>query len=247
MNPWPLVRSCNFLPMKKLVWLALLLPMFAALPAHAQRGIGFRFGSDFDYFFRAKSNPLVDGWWSNLVFGTYYEAYFKEGGAQLGLNILYKNDREKGFPNFPLIQRDWKRGQNIGLTALEMDFKVGPRFGLFNPKIGCQIMYCIKREGFLEQGDSSRLNRVYGTLPFGCSLEGPTGYGSVGFGVFYNIGLNNVIKAPTPGLRDYDGSKIRGLRFELNIVFSAGKQEEKHPVKVYDPETGEEIKMEEQK
>lgn len=233
-------------------WLKSKLPLNKALPlfllllslqfsAVAQRGIGFRFGSDFNHFFRADQHPLVDGWWSHLVFGSYYEAYFQDGGAQIGLNILYKNDRDKGFPNFPVVQRDWRGGQNIGLTALELDLKVGPRFGLFNPKIGAQMMYCLRREGFLEQGDTSSLNRMYLQLPFGLSLEGPTGYGSVGFGVFYSIGLNNVIQAPTPGLRDYDGSKIRGLRFELNIVFSAGEQKEKHPTKIYDPETGEEI------
>ncbi len=237
-------RILRMLPLRAAFAQVLLVIVFAFVtctPALAQRGIGFRFGSDFNHFFRAEEHPLVDGWWSNLVFGSYYEAYFQDGGAQIGLNILYKNDREKGFPNFPVVQRDWRSGQNIGLTALELDFKVGPRFGLFNPKIGAQVMYCIRREGFLEQGDSSSLNRAYFQLPFGLSLEGPTGYGSVGFGVFYSVGMNNVIKAPTPGLRDYDGSKIRGLRFELNIVFSAGEQKEKHPDKIYDPETGEEI------
>jgi hypothetical protein len=228
-----------------IVAIALLWLFSWAVPANAQRGIGFRMGSDFDYFFRADAHPLVDGWWSHFVFGSYYQAYSEDGGAQIGLNILYKNDRDKGFPNFPVVQRDWRLGQNIGLTALEADFKVGPRFGLFNPKIGTQVMYCIRREGFLEQGDSSRLNRAYIMFPIGLSLEGPTGYGSVGFGIFYCIGLNNVIKDPAPGIRDYDGSKIRGLRFELNVSFSAGKQERRHPVKIQDTDTGEEIKPDE--
>lgn len=215
--------------------------LLSASSLQAQRGLGLRFGSDFDHFFRADNHPVVNGWWSHMLFGAYYEAYFQDGGAQFGLNLLYKNNQEKGFPNFPVIMKDWRGGQNIGITALEADLKVGPRFGFFNPKIGCQVMYCLKREGFLEPGDSSRLNKVYAMLPLGLSLEGPTGYGSVGFGIFYSIGMNNVIKAPTPGLRDYDGSKIRGLRFELNIVFAAGEQKEKHPTKIYDPETGEEI------
>ncbi|HEX2898714.1 MAG TPA: hypothetical protein VHS96_03240, partial [Bacteroidia bacterium] len=93
-----------------------LLLLSLQLSAVAQRGIGFRFGSDFNHFFRADQHPLVDGWWSHLVFGSYYEAYFQDGGAQIGLNILYKNDRDKGFPNFPVVQRDWRGGQNIGLT-----------------------------------------------------------------------------------------------------------------------------------
>jgi hypothetical protein len=222
--------------------LCLLLP----LAVSAQRGIGFRFGSDVNHFFRADEHPVVDGWWSQMVFGSYYQAVFQDGGAQVGLNLLYKNSSGKGFPNLPVIMRDWRDDQNIGLTALELDLKVGPRFGVFNPRIGYDIFYCLKRDGFLEPTDTtSKLNRTYAMLPFGLAVEGPTGYGSVGFGIFYNIGLNNVIKAPTPGLRDYDGSKLRGLRFEFTILFSSGEQKEKHPVKVYDPETGEEIKMDE--
>lgn len=213
----------------------------ACLPLQAQRGVGVRFGSDLNHFFRAQKHPLVDGWWSQLVFGPYYQAYFQDGGAQIGLNILYKNNSDKGFPNFPVIQRDLKAGQNIGITALELDLKVGPRFGLFNPKIGANLFYCFKREGFLEDGETAELNRTYFAIPFGLSIEGPTGYGSVGFSVYYNIGFNNVIKAPTPGLRDYDGSKIRTLRIELFVLFQAGSQKAKSKPKIYDPETGEEI------
>ena len=77
-----------------------------------------------------------------------------------------------------------------------------------------------KREGFLEDGEQADLNNIYVALPFGVSIEGPTGYGSVGFSVFYEIGLNNVIKNPDPrGLQDFDGSKIRGLNFELFVLF----------------------------
>jgi hypothetical protein len=242
MKSWPM-GSLLKTTLHRLLWgIVLLLPLSMA----GQRGIGFRFGSDVDHFFRADEHPVVDGWWSQMVFGTYYQAVFQDGGAQLGLNLLYKNSTGKGFPNLPVVMRDWRDDQNVGVTALEMDLKVGPRFGIFNPRIGYDIFYCIKRDGFLEPDDTtSRLNRVYAMLPFGLSVEGPTGYGSVGFGIYYNIGLNNVIKAPTPGLRDFDGSKIRGLRFELTILFSAGEQKEKHPVKIYDPETGEEIKLEE--
>ena len=227
-----------------LALLVLLATCSTPLSLKAQRGVGLRFGTDMSHFFRAPDHPLVDGWWSNLVFGPYYQAYFDDGGAQIGVNILYKNNDDKGFPNFPVIQRDFKSGQNIGLTALEFDLKVGPRFGLFNPKIGANVFYCLQRDGFLEQGEVANLNRTYVALPFGLSIEGPTGYGSVGFSVYYNIGLNNVIKAPSAGLRDYDGSKIRTLRFEFFVLFQAGSQKEKHPEKIYDPETGQEIKPE---
>jgi hypothetical protein len=242
------MKSCfkmSLLPPASFRKFVLCLLMLLPTALMAQRGLGFRFGTDVNHFFRAEDHPLVNGAWSQMVFGTYYQAVFQDGGAQFGLNVLYKNSSGKGFPNFPIVARDWRSGQNVGLTALELDLRVGPRFGVFNPRIGYQLFYCMKRDGFLEAGDSSKLNRTYAMLPFGLSIEGPTGYGSVGFGIFYNIGLNNVIKAPTPGLRDYDGSKFRGLRFELTIMFSSGEQKERHPAKVFDPETGEEIKMDE--
>jgi hypothetical protein len=208
--------------------LAILVLLPFALPA--QRGLGLRFGTEMNHFFRADNYPLVDGWWSQLVFGPYYQAYFDNGGAQVGLNILYKNNRDKGFPNFPVIQRDFRDGQNVGITALEFDLKVGPRFGVFNPKIGALINYSFRLDSILEAGQTAPLNRVYVSLPLGLSVEGKTGYGSVGFSMFYNIGINNVLRNPGPrGLQDYDGSKLRGLRFELFVLFEAGKQEAKYP------------------
>lgn len=193
----------------------------------AQRGLGLRFGSDFNHFFRADQQPLVDGWWSHLVFGPYYQAYFDDGGAQIGLNILYKNNGSGGFPNFPVIQNDFADDQNIGVTALELDLKVGPRFGLINPKIGALVSYYFKREGFLEAGETAPLNNIHLLFPIGVSIEGPTGYGSVGFSVFYEIGLTNVISRPGTGIRDFDGSKIRSLGIELFVLFKAGEQKRK--------------------
>lgn len=206
--------------------LALLLPE----SGQAQRGVGMRFGSDFNYFFRADQQPLVDGWWSHLVFGPYYQAYFNDGGAQVGLNVLYKGNTGSGFPNFPVISRDFggDSTQNVGITALELDLKVGPRFGIFNPKIGMLLSYWLKRDGFLEPGETATLNRMNFQFPIGLSVEGPTGYGSVGFSVFYEIGLTNVIRNPDPnGPQDFNGSKVRALNVELFILFQAGKQERK--------------------
>lgn len=196
--------------------------------AEAQRGVGMRFGTDLNYFFRADQQPLVDGWWSHLVFGPYYQAYFEDGGAQVGLNILYKGNTGRGFPNFPVISRDLSGDstQNVGITALEFDLKVGPRFGIFNPKIGMLLSYWLKRDGFLEPGEVAELNRMNFQFPIGLSIEGPTGYGSVGFGVYYEIGLTNVLKNPNPsGLQDFNGSKLRALNIELFVLFQTGKQE----------------------
>lgn len=210
-----------------------LLLLFAAFffqESSAQRGIGLRFGSDFNYFFRADRHALVDGWWSHLVFGPYYQAYFPDGGAQIGLNILYKGNTGQGFPNFPVVQGDYgdDPDQNVGITALELDFKVGPRFGIFNPKIGMMLSHWLKRDGFLEAGATDELHNWNFQFPIGLSVEGPTGYGSVGASIFYEIGLTNVLKNPDrTGLEDFDGSKVRAINIELFILFKAGKQESK--------------------
>ncbi|MEM7037607.1 MAG: hypothetical protein AAF570_11560 [Bacteroidota bacterium] len=211
--------------------------------AQAQRGIGFRFASDFNYFFRADQQPLVDGWWSHLVVGPYYQAYFDNGGAQIGLNLIYKNNDDQGFPNLPVVQRDLGDNMSIGLTGLEFDLKVGPRFGVVNPKIGFLLSHFFTREGFLEDGEMADLNRTFVSFPIGLSVEGPTGYGSVGFSVFYNIGMNNVIKNPTPGIGDFDGSKIRALRIELFVLFKAGSQKAKKAPSEMIPEEFEEPRI----
>ena len=193
---------------------------------NAQRGFGMRFGTDFNYFFRSQQHPLVDGWWSHMVIGPYYQAYFPDGGAQIGLNFLYKGNTPNSF-NLPVIQRDYgdDPNQNVGLTALELDFKVGPRFGIFNPKIGMLLSYWMKRDGFVPVGTTDEVHRMNFQFPIGLSVEGPTGYGSVGFSVFYEIGLTNVLKNPNPtGLEDFDGSKVRALNIELFILFKSGKQ-----------------------
>ena len=58
----------------------LLLLATAALGVQAQRGVGFRFATGLNYFYRAEEHPVVDGWWSHLVVGPYYQAVFSNGG-----------------------------------------------------------------------------------------------------------------------------------------------------------------------
>ncbi|MCB9230253.1 MAG: hypothetical protein H6581_01200 [Bacteroidia bacterium] len=196
----------------------------------AQRGIGLRFVGDFNYFFRAKEFDVVEGMWSDGAFGLFYQAYFNNGGFRTGLNLCYKNGNGKGFPNFPGVMQDFKDGNNTGLTALEYEIKVGPRFGVVNPQIGYEMGYRFVATGFLEPGTTGKVNRMYVTLPFGCAFDFPTGYGAVGFGVYYDVGLTNVIRNPNPNsTRLYDGSKVRTLSIELTTVFMSGKQFRKAP------------------
>lgn len=196
----------------------------------AQRGIGMRFAGDFNYFFRAKEFDVIQGMWSNGSIGVFYQAYFNNGGFRTGLNLRYKNGNGKGFPSFPVVMADFRDGNNTGLTALEFDLKVGPRFGFVNPQIGYEMGYRIVATGFIEDGVVGKVNPVYVTLPFGCAFDFPTGYGSVGFGVYYDIGLTNVIKNPNPiSGQLYDGSKVRTLSFEITTVFMSGMQKRKAP------------------
>lgn len=209
----------------------------AQLPA--QRGIGFRFASDINYFFRSKSNELIDGAWSHIVIGPYFSAYYNNGGAQVGFNFIYKNNQDTGFPNFPGVMEDISGDHNIGITALEMDLKVGPRFGVVNPKIGYLVSYWFKREGFLEDGAAVELNNWNVQLPFGATFDFPTGYGSVGFGLFFEVGLTNVIKNPDRNsFQNFNGSRVRAVNAELFILIATGKQERPLPKKLRELEEG---------
>lgn len=237
---WPLLKGSAIGLRAVVVGFALFL--LAGSSGFAQRGFGLKFAADFNTFFRPQEYDVIDGHFSNMVIGPFYKAYFKNGGVDVGINLRYKNNTDGGFPNLPLIMQDFKGEHNIGLTALEMDFKAGPRFGVFNPKLGYILGYRFKHEGFLEDGSTQEVNPVYLSLPLGASFEFPTGYGSVGAGVFWEIGLTNVIKKPDSftGAGLYDGSKIRSFNAELFILFSAGKQEPRKPPPPppdYDPDS----------
>lgn len=199
--------------------------LLAATSVQAQRGFGFRFSSEFNHFFRSEQYDLIDGSWSHIVIGPYYQSVFENGGAQIGLNFIHKGD--KGFGDMPVVQRDYNGAHTIKNTALEMDMKVGPRFGPINPKIGYLIGYRFIQEGFLVDGSTMEINRWYVSLPFGATAEFPTGYGSVGFGIFYDVGMTNVIKNPLPNSRGWNGSKVRSINIELFVLVMSGKQKPK--------------------
>lgn len=174
-------------------------------------GVGLRFATDFNYFHRAKDLDLVDNWWSSGVFGVFYRWYTPKRGVELGLNVNYKNGINRGF-KLPVIMNDFDNGgpQHVGMTALELDLKVGPRFGGFHPKIGYIMGYRAFRDGFLEAASEMNINRLYVQLPFGASMSLPTGFGSVGFGAYYELDVTNVMQN--------DGSVIRGG------IFMGGRQ-----------------------
>ncbi|MEM6265774.1 MAG: hypothetical protein AAGI38_24950 [Bacteroidota bacterium] len=210
----------------------LLLVSFFALSLSAQEnqekkkepainGIGLRFATDLNYFQRANENDLVDNGFSTGVFGVFYRSYTPKRGVEIGLNINYKNSTDRGFPNLPVIMQDFDEGQNVGMTALEMDLKVGPRFGGFHPKIGYVLGYRLFDGGYLEDGSDMEINSLYLQLPFGASMSLPTGFGSVGFGAYYELCITNVMRndGSVTGGGIFDGSRQHAVNIEIIVTY----------------------------
>lgn len=194
------------------------------IPTYGQNGIGFRFATNINTFPRAADYDLVDNGFTTGIFGVFLSRYQEKHGFEFGLNIVYKDHDNKGFPNLPVVMRDFGDDeQNVGLTSLEMDLKVGPRFKALNPKIGYILGYRLQQAGFQEPGADDDINRWYLMLPFGLSFNLPTNYGSVGFGSYYNVGIFNVLKNPNPGGGGsgslFDGGRQRYLNFEIVVSF----------------------------
>lgn len=198
-----------------------LLLLLLVSPCTAQyKGVGLRFAGNINYFPNALSYNLVRGGFTTGVFGVYYSNYAPKSGFEIGANLVYKNSDEQGFPNLPAIMSDFRPDQSVGITGIEMDLKVGPRFGAFNPKIGYVLGYRFKSEGFLRDGASGEINPLYLMLPFGVSGIWPTNFGTVGVGMFYNIGILNVLKDPNPGNGSiYDGGRHRYINLELIVTY----------------------------
>lgn len=194
--------------------------LLSASLALGQKGIGLRFASNINYFPRAEDYQLVPHFYTTGVFGVYFSSYKPTNGFEFGLNVMYKNGKEGGF-NIPVIMRDFNTtGQKVGVSGVEMDLKVGPRLGAFNPKIGYVLGYRFSNSGFLEEGVEGTVNRFYLMLPFGVSVNLPTNYGSVGFGSYYNVGIFNIITDPNPGNGAiYDGGRQRYINFEITVTY----------------------------
>ncbi len=185
-------------------------------------GLGFRFASDFNKFHLSENLDLVDGWFSTGVFGVFYRVYAPNKGIELGLNINYKDGDGMGFPSLPIVMADFDatNTQSVGMTALEVDLKVGPRFGGIHPKIGYILGYRLRDENFVIEGSPREINSWYFQLPFGCSLALPTNYGSVGFGATFELDLTNVLKNDTslPGSA-FQGGRQHAINLEMSLTF----------------------------
>ncbi|MEL7533129.1 MAG: hypothetical protein AAFN10_17565 [Bacteroidota bacterium] len=184
------------------------------------RGIGLRFASNINYFPRALQYNLVPDGFTTGIFGVYYSNYTPKSGYEIGGNIVFKNGGE-GF-NLPVVMTDFSPDQSLGLGGIEMDLKVGPRFGSFNPKIGYILGYRFYQEGFLRDGATGEVNPWYLMLPLGVSGIWATNFGTVGVGGFYNVGILNVLKNPDPGAGSgsiYDGGRHRYINLEIIVTY----------------------------
>lgn len=223
--------------MKKTLFFVFLLASFAT-DLLAQQGWGIRFSSNLNHFKRPDDYSQAPDWFSTGVLGAFYRSYNAYGGYEIGLNTVYKNNTGKGFPNLPLVMRDFSKdkSQNVGITALELDMKVGPRFGIINPKIGYVIGYRFRSSGFynplLINEDTVKTNALYVNLPFGLSADFPTGFGTVGFGAYYYIGILNVRHAPDWYKKNYrplidgfyPGGNLNSVNLEITVTFNTNKQ-----------------------
>ena len=194
-----------------------------SIQSFSQNGIGIRFASNINWFPRAEDYRLVESPFTTGVLGVFLSRYKPKNGFEFGLNVVYKNNDDKGFPNLPVVMRDFGEDeQNVGITALEMDLKVGPRFKAFNPKIGYILGYRLQQGGFQTDSLDLPMTRWYLMLPFGLSINLPTNYGSVGFGSYFNVGIFNMLKDPNPGGGNiYDGGRQRYVNFEIIVAFGS--------------------------
>lgn len=190
----------------------------AVVAQQAQFG-GFRIGTDLNYFHQPATFRLVEGKFTSFVMGGFYRHYATNSGMEVGLNLNYKGAAD-GF-RIPVVMNDLRDGQETSFFAVEGFFHAGPHLGFVNPRIGAIAGYRFNQAGFFsDSADTRTINAWYFDLPFGCSVDLPTGYGEVGIGAFYRVGLMNVIKNPNPSSTGvYDGGRSRALTLEISTTF----------------------------
>ncbi|MEO0583123.1 MAG: hypothetical protein AAF135_12945 [Bacteroidota bacterium] len=189
----------------------------------AQKYFSMHFATDINYLTQADGLALAPSAFTTGKFGLHYASYKEASGFELGLNVNYKDGDGQGFPNLPVVMRDWGENQNVGNFSVEMDVKVGPRIWPIYPKIGYILGYRFTQTGFTTDGEEVKLNPIYLNLPFGLSMNWPTGYGLVGFGAFYNVGVLNVVGNPDPSTGSlYEGGRHRSITVEMTVYFESG-------------------------
>lgn len=190
--------------------------IFLALSGAAQTGVGLRFSTWINHFYRAPTYPLMDGYFSHAQIGAFYRMYKKNGGFEAGLSYLAKPSS-----GVPFVAQDFGRGYNTSYRGAQAEFLFGPQFQFFRPKTGYVAGIRSEPRGFLDAGLAARdISSFYMFLPIGFSLDFPTSFGTVGGSFFYQIGMTNVIRNPYPDIDPaFDGGKQRALQLEITVMY----------------------------
>jgi len=208
------------MPLRIYLW-SLLLLSFLFKGLIAQTGVGLRFSTSINHFYRAEAYNLIQGRFSNAEIGPFFRMYKKQGGMEMGISYIFKSSG-----NIPFVAQDFKGGHSTSFRGGQAVFLFGPQFDIFRPKTGYVLGVRSEPQGFIHPDlDQVALNRFYMFLPVGFSLDFPTSFGTVGGSFFYQIGMTNVKRNPFPD-RDhgYDGGKQRALQFEITVMYGTGKE-----------------------
>ncbi len=188
--------------------------------------IGLRFSSNINYFPFSTEFLLAESAFTTGIFGPYLRWDRPRSSVELGIQIVYKNPNPSGF-NLPGVMEDFSDDQSVGLTALEIDFKVGPKFQWFHPRIGGIIGYRFDHADFQPGvAEPDPVKRFYLHLPFGAAALFPTNFGSVGFGAYYQIGVNKVLDIDEDDIINLGsgpvGGSWRAINFEIVVTYKRG-------------------------
>jgi hypothetical protein len=210
-------------------WVNVLLLVASAtgLVAQAQRvregalqGFSLKFSSNFNRFYRADDNQLLNGWWSTGNLGLGYKLYGSTGHAEFALLAGFKNTTR----SLPLVMQDYDgqngaSNQNVQHTFYQAELKVGPRLlKVLYPKFGAVVGYRSAFGGYYDANvkDNDRAPRSwwYFHLPIGLSFDLPTSFGTTGVAVYYEIGLTNTLR----GLDATTATRQNALVVELHAT-----------------------------
>jgi hypothetical protein len=223
--------------MKKLILLTAFLPLMclndlkaqtqaeidSLLKEYSNHHLGLRFSSNINYFFRAEDHQLAPSAFTTGILGVFYRLDRPFSSFEAGLNIVYKNLEEDGF-SLPGVMQDFSDDQQVGLTAVELDIKVGPRFDWFYPRIGFIMGYRFDSGGFQpEKPEIDPIKKFYLHLPFGAAAILPTNWGSVGFGAYYQIGVSKVLDIDQDSIillgDSPTGGRWRAVNLEIIVTY----------------------------
>lgn len=187
----------------------------------AQTGVGMRFGTWVNHFYRASTYPMIDGSFSHAQIGPFYRMYKKNGGLEIGVSGIFKS-----ASGLPFVAQDFKGGHTTQYSGVQTDFLFGPQFKMFSPKTGYVMGYRTEPKGFLDPGLAPRkMSQFYMFLPVGLSVDFPTSFGTVGGSIFYQVGMTNVIRNPYPDVDPaFDGGKQRAFQFEITVLYGSRKK-----------------------